>query len=228
MDAICGNYWKPFLRLQCFKADLRIYNRLYGEMFKNLRFTKMIFLRDTKQALRNNLSFSAVYESHCKMVYNLALQYVQNVQDAEDITQEVFVKLHQNLHLFDAETATLKTWIYRITINQSLDFIKSKKAKKRFGFITALFSGDNNEPLAGITNFNHPGVAAEDKEALQHIFRLINSLPDNQRTAFILARLEDKSQKEIAEIMNLTTKAVESLLQRAKQSLQKKLNNSEG
>lgn len=162
------------------------------------------------------------------MVYNLALQYVQNVQDAEDITQEVFVKLHQNLHQFNAETAALKTWVYRITINQSLDFIKSKKAKKRFGFITALFNGDNNEPVADVANFNHPGVAAEDKEALQYIFRLINNLPDNQRTAFILARLEDKSQKEIAEIMNLTTKAVESLLQRAKQSLQKKLNNSEG
>ncbi len=162
------------------------------------------------------------------MVYNLALQYVQNVQDAEDITQEVFVKLHQNLHSFNADAATMKTWIYRITINQSLDFIKAKKAKKRFGFITSLFKNESNEPAEDIANFNHPGVAAEDKEALQQVFGFINDLPDNQRTAFILARLEDKSQKEIADIMNLTTKAVESLLQRAKQSLQKKLNNSEG
>lgn len=162
------------------------------------------------------------------MVYNLALQYVQNVQDAEDITQEVFVKLYQNLHRFDADTATLKTWIYRITINQSLDFIKAKKAKKRFGFITMLFKNESNEPSADIANFNHPGVAAEDKETLQQVFGFINELPGNQRTAFILARLEDKSQKEIADIMNLTTKAVESLLQRAKQALQKKLNNSEG
>jgi RNA polymerase sigma-70 factor (ECF subfamily) len=162
------------------------------------------------------------------MVYNLALQYVQNVQDAEDITQEVFVKLYQNLQHFNADTASLKTWIYRITINQSLDFIKSKRAKKRFGFITALFNNYNNEPIADVVNFNHPGVAVEDKEALQQVFGFINALPKNQRTAFILARLEDKSQKEIGEIMNLSTKAVESLLQRAKQSLQKKLPNSEG
>lgn len=178
--------------------------------------------------MQPNTAFHIIYETHCKMVYNLALQYVQNVPDAEDITQEVFVKLHQNLYRFDENAATLKTWIYRITINQSLDFIKAKNAKKRFGFITALFNSHNNEPVADVANFNHPGVAAEDKEALQHIFRLINNLPNNQRTAFILARLEDKSQKEIAEIMNLSTKAVESLLQRAKQSLQKKLQNSEG
>ncbi len=162
------------------------------------------------------------------MVYNLALQYVQNVQDAEDITQEVFVKLYQNLHHFNADAASLKTWIYRIAINQSLDFIKAKKAKKRFGFITSLFKSESNEPVEEIANFNHPGVASEDKEALQEVFGFINELPKNQRTAFILARLEDKSQKEIVEIMNMTIKAVESLLQRAKQSLQKKLSSTEG
>ncbi len=162
------------------------------------------------------------------MVYNLALQYVQNIQDAEDITQEVFIKLHQNLHRFNADIASLKTWIYRITINQSLDFIKSKKVKKRFGFITSLFSEDSSTPVQDVAYFNHPGVAAEDKEALQQLFTYINEVPANQRTALILARLEDQSQKEIAEIMGLTIKAVESLLQRAKQTLQKKLLNTEG
>ena len=162
------------------------------------------------------------------MVYNLALQYVQNTWDAEDITQEVFVKVHQHLHRFDNDMASLKTWIYKITIHQCLDFIKAKKAKKRFGFITSLFSRETNEPLEDVAHFNHPGVLAEDREALQQVFHFINQLPDNQRTVFILARLEDKSQKEIAEIMGITAKAAESLLQRAKQSLQKKLNNSEG
>jgi RNA polymerase sigma-70 factor (ECF subfamily) len=109
-----------------------------------------------------------------------------------------------------------------------LILLKPKRLKKRFGFITSLFKSESNEPVEDIANFNHPGVAAEDKEALQEVFGFINELPQNQRTAFILARLEDKSQKEIAEIMNMTIKAVESLLQRAKQSLQKKLSSTEG
>jgi RNA polymerase sigma factor (sigma-70 family) len=228
MDAFCENYCKPFDAAARRAAALFIHNSYTPNSLKSFVLVKKIFLRCTKQAVSNNFSFSAVYEIYCKMVYNLALQYVQNAHDAEDITQEVFVKLHQNLHRFDENAATLKTWIYRIAINQSLDFIKSKKAKKRLGFVTAFFKPGSNEPVNDVVNFNHPGVAAEDKEALQQIFGFINALPVNQRTAFILSRLEDKSQKEIAEIMNLTTKAVESLLQRAKQSLQKKLNNHEG
>lgn len=178
--------------------------------------------------MNESTSFLFIYESYCSMVYNLALQYVQNTEDAQDITQEVFVKVHQGLHQFDSGRASLKTWIYRITINQSLDFLKAKKAKKRFGFITTLFGRHTNEPVEDIAHFNHPGVVAEDREALQQVFTFINQLPGNQRTAIILARLEDKSQKEIAEIMGISTKAVESLLQRAKQSLQKKFNNNEG
>lgn len=161
------------------------------------------------------------------MVYNLALQYVQNTEDAEDITQEVFVKVYQNLDRFDPASASLKTWVYRITINQSIDFIKSRKAKKRFGFVVSLFKKDTNEPVADMGHFRHPGVALEDKEALQKVFKAINELPENQRTAFILAMLEDRRQKEIAEIMQKSVKAIESLLQRAKQSLQKKLGSCE-
>ena len=59
------------------------------------------------------------------MVYNLALQYTQNKADAEEITQDVFVKVHQKIHTF-GERSELKTWIYRIAINQSLDFLRSK------------------------------------------------------------------------------------------------------
>jgi RNA polymerase sigma-70 factor (ECF subfamily) len=79
-----------------------------------------------------------------------------------------------------------------------------------------------------LKDFNHPGVAAESKQEMQELFRAIHSLPENQQTALILTRIEDRSQKEVAEIMNVSVKAVESLLQRAKQALIKKLKNSEG
>jgi RNA polymerase sigma-70 factor, ECF subfamily len=175
--------------------------------------------------MNSETQFKAIYDEHKNLVYNLALSYVQNSADAQDIAQEVFVKVYQNLHRYDPATASLKTWIYRITINQSLDFLKTQKTQKRFGFLVNIFRPESNEPLPELKNFHHPGVAMEDMESLQNLFRHINSLPDNQRTVVILLKIEDRTQKEVAEIMNISPKAVESIFQRAKLSLRKKLEN---
>jgi RNA polymerase sigma-70 factor (ECF subfamily) len=170
-------------------------------------------------------SFKAIYEEYKNLVFNLALHYVQHSEDARDVTQEVFVKIHQHLHKYDSSTASLKTWIYRITINQCLDFLKSKRTKKRFGFISSLFNiAESEEPA----RFDHPGIALEDKEELKALFAAINKLSPNQRTALILSKIEERPQREIADIMNLGIKAVESLIQRAKTNLSKILNDKEG
>lgn len=162
------------------------------------------------------------------MVYNLSLHYVQNVEDAQEITQDVFVIIYQSLDAFE-EKSSLKTWIYRITINKSLDFIKARQRKKRFAFITSLFFDDSNDLKHNPTDeHNHPGVQLEDKEALAILFNHINQLPDNQKTALILHKIEQKSQVEVAEIMNLSPGAVESLIHRAKINLSKKITKSEG
>jgi len=161
------------------------------------------------------------------MVYNLALNYVQNVEDAEEITQDVFVSVYQSLHSFQ-ENSSLSTWMYRITINKSLDFLKSKQRKKRFALLTSLFFDNSNDLKHNPPEFNHPGVLLEHKEALGKLFKVINELPNKQKTALILHKIEQKSQAEVAEIMNISLKAAESLIQRAKANLSKKLDNSEG
>jgi RNA polymerase sigma-70 factor (ECF subfamily) len=170
-----------------------------------------------------NVQFETVYTEYKNLVYNLALQYVQQANDAQDITQEVFIKIYRHYHRYDPATASLKTWIYRIAINQCLDYIKARRRKKRIALITGLFLTGSGEPVPEAVQFHHPGVAAEDKEDLQQLFRFINELPDNQKTALILTKVDDRPQKEVAEIMQISTKALESLLQRAKQSLLKKL-----
>ena len=168
------------------------------------------------------MTFDEIYFEHYKMVFNLALHYVQNIEDAEEITQDVFLKVFDNLHTFNKQSS-LKTWVYRITINQSLDFIKGKKAQKS-NFLSSIFSiNDSNFKFQPI-NFNHPGIELEQKEACQKIFEAINQLSDNQKTALILLKIEDKSQAETAEIMNLNIKALESLFQRAKNNLEILLN----
>jgi len=174
------------------------------------------------------IQFKAIYDEYKQLVYNLALNYLQHTEDAQDSTQEVFVKVYQHFQKHDPAVASFKTWIYQITINHCLDLIRSRKTKKRFGFISLLFQKESNEPIHEAIHFDHPGIAAEDKEELQQLFSAINELPENQKTALILTRIEDRPQKEVAEIMNTSVKAVESLLQRAKQTLAKKLKDSEG
>ena len=168
------------------------------------------------------MTFDEIYLEHYKMVFNLALQYVQNTEDAEEITQDVFVKVFDNLNSFKKQSS-LKTWIYRMAINQSLDFIKAKKAQKR-NFLSSIFSINDSNFKFQPSNFNHPGIELEQKEACQKIFEAINQLSDNQKTALILLKIEDKSQAETAEIMNLKVKALESLFQRAKNNLEILLN----
>jgi len=164
------------------------------------------------------MTFDEIYFDHHKMVFNLALQYVQNIEDAEEITQDVFLKVFDNLDSFKKQ-ASLKTWIYRISINQSLDFIKAKNTQKR-NFLSSIFSLNDEKFKFEPPNFNHPGIELEQKEAYQKIFEAINQLSDNQKTAIILLKIEDKSQFETAEIMNLNVKALESLFQRAKKNLE--------
>ena len=157
------------------------------------------------------------------MVFNLCLNYLHNQQDAKETTQDVFVKIHAKLPSFQGDSS-LKTWVYRIAVNHSLDCLKAKKRQKRFVFIRSIF-GMEGEALYDSPQFHHPGVQLEDREALESLFQLINQLPESQWTALILKHLDDLPQKEIAGIMQLTVKAVESLLQRAKQNLEKKLGN---
>lgn len=176
----------------------------------------------------NDAHFESIYNEFKNLVYNLSLQYVLNTEDAQDITQEVFVKVYRQYHQYDSGKASLKTWIYRITINHCLDFLKTRKSKKGMGFFSALFHPSSNEPITDVSHINHPGIETEEKEALQNLLLIIQTLPKNQMTAIILSKIEDRSQKEVAIIMNISVKALESLLQRAKQSIKNKLHETEG
>jgi len=157
------------------------------------------------------------------MVYNTVLAFVQNTDDAEDITQDVFIKIHENIGRFKQQ-AKLSTWIYRISITQASDFLRYKNRKKRGGFLVSLF-GDSGELVHEPVDFEHPGIIAENKERAALLFAAINRLPENQKTAFLLQKVQDCSQQKISEIMQLSEGAVESLLMRAKGNLKKQLIN---
>jgi len=166
-------------------------------------------------------AFRYLVENYQDRVYNTALGVLHNAEDAEDVAQEVFIQVYRSIHSFKGESK-LSTWLYRIATTRALDLIRSKKSKKRFGFMQKLF-GDSNEPLMEIPDFHHPGVKLDQKESAAKLFKAIAELPENQRIAFTLHKIEDLSYQEISEVMKTTVPAVESLMHRAKQNLRRSL-----
>jgi RNA polymerase sigma factor (sigma-70 family) len=168
-------------------------------------------------------AFRLLVDTYQHKVYNTVVGFVHGSEDAQDLTQDVFVELYQSLPAFRGN-CSLSTWIYRISVNKALNHLRKKKHTP-FSF---LFHKSNDEesksslPDPVDTTLN-PAANLENQELKQELQRAIDSLPDKQRTAFILDKLEDLPYKEIAEVMQTSISAVESLLHRAKLNLQKQL-----
>lgn len=166
-------------------------------------------------------AFRYVVDTWKDMVYNTALGIVQNESDAEDVAQDVFVQVFESIGSFKG-ASKFSTWLYRITVTKSLDHIRRKKRKKRFAFVQSLF-GENEEERHQPADFVHPGVQLDNKERSSALFKAIDQLPENQKVAFILHKLEGLSYQEIAAILQTSLSSVESLMHRAKGNLRKLL-----
>lgn len=175
---------------------------------------------------RMNNAEQAAYSEFVKIfgskVYNTVLGILQNREDAEDLTQEIFVSIFKSIHQFRGDSK-LTTWIYRITVSKCYEFLRKKNTKKRFVIFHQQKEDQELSPLDTIPDFEHPGIQLEKKEMSRILFAAIAKLPENQKTAFVLSKIEILSYAEIAEVMGLTVSSVESLLFRAKQNLQKLL-----
>lgn len=160
--------------------------------------------------------FKLLVETYKDKVFNTVIGLVQNAQDAEDLSQDVFVKVFERMDDFRNESS-IGTWIYRIAVTTALDFLRKKKRRRTFSF---QFFTNNTEDIYP-AEFDHPGILSEKKEDAKQLFKAIRSLPENQQTAFVLQKTENLSQPEIAAVMNISVGAVESLLSRAKNNLKK-------
>lgn len=165
--------------------------------------------------------FPELVEQSKDMVYNTALGILLNEQDAEDITQEVFITLFEKIGDFRGDSK-LSTWLYKITIRKAFDVEKKKKRQKNGGLFKKIFlTKEEVEPAV----FEHPGVLLDQKENAALLFGAIRKLPAQQRIAFTLQKLEGLSNPEIAAVMDISLSAAESLQKRAKENLRKFLSD---
>lgn len=165
-------------------------------------------------------AFKQLYELFKGRVYNTCLSHLQSVEEAEEAVQDVFVEVHRSATEYKAQSS-VSTWVYRITVNKCIDRLRYRNRQKRFAVITGMFSKSTGALLHDTPEFMHPGIVYENRERAAKLFAAIRQLPENQQSAFILKQVEGLPQREVAEIMGMTEKAIESLLQRAKANLRR-------
>lgn len=154
-------------------------------------------------------------------IFNTCISLVKNAEDADDLTQEVFIEIFRSIHKF-REDSLLSTWIYRIAVNKSLEHLRRMKRKKRAGILT-WFNKKDQDMNQKATDFNHPGAQLENEEQSRILFRAVEKLPESQKIAFTLHKLEGLSYEQIAAVMQKTLSSIESLMHRAKKNLRKEL-----
>ncbi|MEM6737931.1 MAG: RNA polymerase sigma factor [Bacteroidota bacterium] len=166
----------------------------------------------------NENALKQLYRLYADKVYNTIISYLKNEEDAEEILQDVFITILNEAGKFDYKSS-VSTWIYRVTVNKSLDFLRKKNTKKRKMLFTSIYAKGKEEARLEPADFDHPGVMLEKKENARLLFDALDRISHTQKTAFILTQIEGLPQNEVAEIMNTTRKSVESLLGRAKKNL---------
>jgi RNA polymerase sigma-70 factor (ECF subfamily) len=149
---------------------------------------------------------------------------LQQWQDAEDVTQDVFIKVYNSIKEFRGDSK-LSTWLYRIATSACFDLLRSRRRKKRFALFQSISGIDEGVEIVDDSSFYHPGVAIENREHAAVLFKAMRSLCEKQRVAFTLHKVEGLSYQEISEVLNVSISSVESLMHRAKLNLRASLNN---
>lgn len=163
---------------------------------------------------KDEKAFKKLVDDNQLFVFKTCMRYLGDEENARDIAQDVFVEAYASVKSF-REESNISTWLYRIAVNKSLNFIKKHKRRKLVDDITAISDKSRMADDASMKTLN--------MERSEMLNRAIASLSENQRMAFTLSKMEDRSYKEIATMMNLSLSSVEALMHRAKKSLQKKL-----
>ena len=169
-------------------------------------------------------AFGEVVGKYQKLVLNCSYKFLRNKEAAEDITQEVFLEIFESIYSFRGDSK-LSTWIYRIAVTKSLNYIKSQKRKKRFAVLVSLFGEDAVENKIYAPDEMNPAKELENKERAIVLSKALEKLPENQSVAFTLSKYNEMSYEEISLIMNTSVSSVESLIHRAKTNLKKLLFN---
>ena len=163
-------------------------------------------------------AFRDLVDDYKLIIVNTCYGFVHDKGEAEDLAQEVFIQVYESLDKFRGE-CKLSTWLYRIAVNKAINYKKSVRYRMK----KIRLEGDTSISLPSADEPAQERI--EKEEIITHLHRAIGNLPERQRIALVLNKYEERSYKEVADIMGISLASVESLLFRAKTYLEKYFSN---
>ena len=163
-------------------------------------------------------ALAPLVEKYKRMVYRLAMQITKNHADADDVMQETFIKVYRSIRTFRKDAA-FETWLYRIAVNEALNFVRRRERQRASALETTSESEYETMARYRAQIANDPHVHAEKVELRQHVTAAVNSLSLKHRTVVILHEFEGLTHAEIASILNCSEGTVRSRLHYARKKL---------
>jgi RNA polymerase sigma-70 factor (ECF subfamily) len=164
----------------------------------------------TQAAAGDLKAFEAIYKSTSQFVYNVAYRVLQNREDAQEVTQEVFLLLYHKLNNFRFESS-FKTWVYRITTNSAINYAKKHSRHKD--------QLEYDEKTMPVTTRNEVHENMEKQEQNTKIEQLLSNINPDQRACIVLRNIEGLSYEEIAETLKININTVRTRLKRAREKM---------
>lgn len=172
--------------------------------------------------LKDPATLRKVFEAHGKGLYNLAYRLLGDRQWAEDMLQETFVRAYTRADTF-REGGQVSTWLYRICMNLCYDHLRARKYRAMASLDAPTPRSTESSPQTWSATLASPvepaAVSVEKEDAEACVRRLIDELPERERTVVLLRQYHGMTFKEIAEVLGLTARTVQNCLRRAKDKL---------
>ena len=166
-------------------------------------------------------AFEHIVKKYEKKVYNLALRYLKNRDDALDLSQEVFIQVYNNLAQFRGDSQ-FSTWIYRVTYNKCVDMLRKTQKLRR----NVVMSTDDENFFETRDCRASIEEDYEGRETLVTVMKIIDTLPSEQRDVVILRYIKDLSYSQIADVLGIAEGTIKSRLNRARLKIKEQLKES--
>ncbi|MBP2680885.1 MAG: polymerase sigma factor, sigma-70 family [Candidatus Krumholzibacteriota bacterium] len=179
------------------------------------------------ETVRSVPEFDEIYEAYASRVLNLAYRLTGDDETARDLTQDIFIKVYENLGSFE-QRSEIFTWIYRIAVNHVTNHLKKEKRRRWLNLLDRRIPevlGESASEAVYDTPSHDPSAQKklEDAERAGVVWAAVRSLPAEYRVPLVLYQYDGMSYKDIAETLGLSLSAVETRIHRAKKKLVPKL-----
>jgi RNA polymerase sigma-70 factor (ECF subfamily) len=160
---------------------------------------------------RDQAAFNRLIARHLSAIHGYLLRLTHSRADADELTQETFLRVWSRADTYRPGTVQFTTWLHRIAHNLCMDELRRVHPESL------------DEPDQQVSEFADPEQAAADREIAARLDRALGALPPTQRAALLLTEVQGLSNQQVADIMNLGVRAVESLLARARRTLRERV-----